>query len=267
VDYDFFKTLNVELADGRTFNRENPADDEAFAINETAAKNLFRGSAIGKEITWERDAQTLTGRVIGVVKDFHYQSLHEPLRPLLFRHLSNYNYVVIKVETQAFGQTMAAIESTWKKFDERFHFEFTFLSDQLNQQYASEQNMATVMVVFAILAAIIASFGLLGMAALSFRQKTKEVSVRKVLGATFANLSVLLLKNFTRTMILAIVLAVPFTVWLMKLWLQNFAFRITVTPLAFFISGGALLVLAWATLAWLTVRMTRVNPAETLKAE
>lgn len=267
VDYDFFETLGIQINEGRTFLRENPADKDAFVINETAAKNLFSSGAVGKEITWERDGGTLKGIVIGVVRDFHYQSLHEPMRPLLFRLAPTYNYVLLRVSTSDFDRTRQLIEQRWKAFDDRFGFEFSFLSDQLNQQYISEQNMATVMIVFAGLAAVIACFGLLGMAALSFRQKIKEISVRKVLGATLSGLTLLLLKDFTRPLLISIALAIPFIGWMMNRWLENFAYRIGIHPLVYVTSALILLAVAWATLGYLTIKVARVNPAETLKSE
>jgi putative ABC transport system permease protein len=201
------------------------------------------------------------------VRDFHFQSLHEPIRPLIFRLSPNFNYVMIKMSASDFAKSLQAIESSWKKFDDRFGFEFSFLSDELNQQYASEQNMATVMITFAILAVIIACIGLLGIAALTFRQKTKEVSVRKVLGATVASLMLLLLKDFTRMVVVAILLSVPFVWWLMNQWLQNFTYRTVVNPLIFVGSGVLLIAVTWGTLSYLTLKIARVNPAETLKSE
>ena len=164
-------------------------------------------------------------------------------------------------------KTLSAIEKTWKKFNDRFGFEFSFLSDQLNQQYSAEQNMATVMITFSVLAAIIACFGLLGIAALTFRNKTKEVSVRKVLGATLANLAVLLLKDFTRLVLLAILLAVPLVWWMMNRWLENFSYRTVISPMVFGVSGILLIAITWGTLSYLTLKIARVNPAETLRSE
>jgi putative ABC transport system permease protein len=267
VDYDFFKTLDITLAEGRTFLKENPADKDAFVINETAAKNLFSKGALGKELAWDWDGGLVKGTVIGVVKDFHFQSLHEPVRPLLFKLAPNYNYIVLRISTSRFDETIKKIEATWKKFDDNFGFEFSFLSDQLNQQYSAEQNMATVMTTFSVLAVLIACVGLLGIAALTFRQKTKEVSVRKVLGATVAGLMLLLLKDFTRLVVIAILLAVPLVWWLMTQWLQNFTFRAVINPLAFAASGILLLAVTWGTLSYLTLKMAKVNPAETLKSE
>ena len=123
------------------------------------------------------------------------------------------------------------------------------------------------MIVFAILAAVIACFGLLGIAALTFRQRIKEVGVRKVLGATAMGLTILLLKDFTRTILIAIVLAVPFVAWLMNEWLRNFAFHVPIHPMVFGISGVLLIAVAWGTLGYLTLKIVRVNPAEVLKSE
>lgn len=267
IDYDFFDVMDIEFSDGRSFSRENPADQEAFILNETAAKNLYNGQAIGKEFSWDYDEGIVRGTVIGVVKDFHFQSLHEPVRPLLFRLLPRFNYVLIKLNTDDFSGSLSAIEKTWKKFDNRFAFEFAFLSDYLNQQYRLEQSMATVLGTFSIIAIAIACFGLLAIAALSFRQKIKEVSIRKVLGATMAQIMMLLAKDFTRMVLIAIVLSVPAVWWVMSDWLQNFTFRTTINPLIFVISGILLLVLAWSTLSYLLWKISNINPVETLKNE
>ncbi|HEY5823426.1 MAG TPA: ABC transporter permease, partial [Cyclobacteriaceae bacterium] len=227
VDFDFLKVLNIPLAEGRDFLRTNPADENSFLLNETAAKNLGLKEAVGKEIVWERDGTPIKGTVIGVVKDFHFQSLHQPIQPLLLRlEHEQFNYLILKVNTGEFEKTIAAIEQTWKKFDNRFTFDFFFLSDNLTQQYRAEENMALVIVGFSATAILIACFGLLGIATLTFRNKTKEISVRKVLGADFASIIFLLLKDFTALIILAILIATPISLWMMNDWLQNFSYRI-----------------------------------------
>ena len=267
VDYDFFNVLGIEFVEGRGFSRENPADQEGFILNETAARSLFSGSAIGKEFSWDYDAGLIKGPVLGVVKDFNFQSLHQPVRPLLFQLKPRYNYVILKLNTSDYPSTMKAIEQTWKKFDDRFNFEFSFLSDQLNQQYTLEKNMATILGVFSVIAVMVACFGLLGIATLSFKQRTKEVSIRKVLGASLSGLLALLLKDFTRMIIIALVLAIPLVWWIMSQWLQNFTFRIVIQPMIFLGSGILLLFIAWGTLSFLTLKVARTNPAETLKSE
>src|SRR4030095_5035547 len=125
--------------------KNNLADKDAFILNETAAKNLYNGPAVGKELSWESEEGFIKGSIIGVIKDFHFQSLHEPVRPLMFRLLQRYNYVLVKLNTQDFSNTLQAIQNTWRKFDNRFGFEFAFLSDYLNQQYLLEQSMAKIL--------------------------------------------------------------------------------------------------------------------------
>ncbi len=267
VDYDFFQVMGIKFAEGRSFSKENPADRDAFIINETAAKNLYPRGAIGKEFSWDFDTGAIKGTVIGVVKDFNFQSLHQPVRPLLFKLSHSFNYVLVKLNTGDFSATLKSIESTWGTFDNLFGFEYLFLSDQLNQQYTSEENMEKVLAIFSFIAVAIACFGLLGIAALSFRQKTKEICVRKIVGATVSGLMVLLLKDFTRLVLISILLAVPLCWWMMSQWLDNFSFHSVINPLVFIASGGLLILLTWGTLSYLTLKIASVNPAETLKNE
>ncbi len=267
IDADFLKVMDMTIVEGRTFLKNNPADADGFILNETAVRQLGLKDPIGKEILWERDGPELKGPVIGVVKDFHFQSLHEPLRPLLMRMEANFNFAVVKVNTSDFKSVIKSIEKTWRKFDDRFRFEFSFLDSQLNQLYTEEQNMVQVLNVFSILGVIIACTGLLGIAALAFRQRTKEVSIRKVLGASVSNLIYLLVSDFTRLVLVAVVLAVPLVWLVMKGWLQNFSYRITISPLVFVITGIGLILLTWITLSFLTIKTAQVNPAETLKSE
>jgi putative ABC transport system permease protein len=189
------------------------------------------------------------------------------MRPMLMRLDTRYNYAVIRITTGDFPSTIREIEKTWRKFDDRFRFEFSFLDAQLNQQYVEEQSIAQVLDIFSLLGVGIASMGLLGIAALAFRQRMKEVSVRKVLGASLGNLIVLLVKDFTQLVLVAVVLAVPLVWWLMNSWLQNFSYRITINPVLFLFTGVALVLVSWLTLSVLTMKTARVNPAETLKAE
>ena len=267
VDYDFFTVLGIEFSDGRSFSKNNLADKDAFILNETAAKNLYNGQAVGKELSWESEEGIIKGSIIGVIKDFHFQSLHEPVRPLMFRLLPRYNYVLVKLNTQDFSQTLQSIQNIWRKFDNRFGCEFSFLSDYLNQQYLLEQSMAKILSAFSGIAIAIACFGLLGIAALSFRQKTKEVSIRKVLGATVPEIMFHLAKNFSKIVLISIVLAVPLIWWVMDDWLEHFTFRTSISPLTFIGTGVLLMVTAWITLSHLLWKVSTINPAEILKNE
>ena len=178
-----------------------------------------------------------------------------------------HSHLVAKVNTVDFVKTISAIESTWKKFDDRFTFDYFFLSESVQQQYVAEERMGQVLISFSAIAIVIACFGLLGIAALTFRNKIKEVSIRKVLGAEYPNLIFLLLKDFTQLILIAIVIAVPIAVWMMNNWLQNFSYRVAINPLTFIGAGLLLIVIAWITLSYLTFRIARTNPATTLKNE
>jgi putative ABC transport system permease protein len=268
VDYDFLKTMNIELVQGRFFLPENRADSLlAFVINETGAKQLFLDEPIGKEIRWEAYGRGLKGKIIGVVKDFHFQSFHDPIRPLIFVPYPAYNHLVIRLKTENLEQSLAQIKNVYAQFDDHFEFEFSFLDDRLDKQYASEERTAVIFTAFAVIAIAIACFGLFAMAVLSFSQRTKEVSVRKVLGASVKDLMILLLTGYTKLIIVSIVLATPIAWWMMDQWLDNFIYQVGVQPLVFVGSGLSLVAIAWITLGYFTLKTSRVNPAETLKSE
>jgi putative ABC transport system permease protein len=203
-----------------------------------------------------------------VVQDFHFQSLHEPIRPLLLSlSKKEFNFVVIRTSLKDLDAKLAAIEKAYRHFEPGFAFEFSFLEDHLNKQYASEVRTGNIMAAFSVIAIFIACIGLFGMSMLTFQHRVKEVSVRKVLGATALNLLVLLLGNFTRLVVIAVVVATPFAWWMMDRWLDNFSYQVTISPLVFLTAGLALVVISWFTLSYFTVRASRLNPAETLKNE
>lgn len=271
VDYEFFNTLNIALADGRSFSRSNVTDSiNAFVINETAARQLNLSEPVGKEIWWiQREENTrVSGRVIGVVSDFHFQSLHEPIRPLIFLPTrAQFNHILVRLDTRDLDANLAAIEKVYREFEPVFGFEFSFLEDRLNAQYASEKRTVTILTIFTVIAILIAAFGLFGMSLLTFQQKVKELSVRKVLGATLTNILVLLVGDFTKLILIAVILATPVTWWVMDGWLENFSYQIDIHPLVFMLSGLLLVLVAWVTLSYFTVKASRLNPAETLKSE
>lgn len=270
VDYDFIKAMNIELAEGRFFMAENLTDSIAtFVINETAARQLSATSVVGQEINWHayEDDSPIKGRVIGVMKDFHFQSIHHSVQPLVFILYPNYNHLIIKLNPQDFENRIAAIKNVYAQFDPTFDFEFSFLDAQLDQQYKSEQRAGMVFGLFAFIAVIIACCGLFGMAMLTFQQRMKEISVRKVLGAPLPNLIALLLADFTKLILLAILISVPASWWIMDNWLNNFTYKIGIHPTVFLLSGLVLMLVAWITLSYFTIKTTRVNPVDILRSE
>lgn len=268
VDYDFLQTLNIKLTDGRFFLPENLADSTAaYVINETAARQLNLSQPVGSEIRWEVDDRLITGRVIGVMEDFHFQSFHEPIRPLLFVLYPAYNHLVIKLNTQNFENKIAKIKEVYSEFDNAFDFEFSFFDDRLDQQYKAEERTGIVFSSFAFIAIAIACFGLFAMAMLTFSQRTKEVSIRKILGASVPGLMILLLSDFTKLIFIAIVISIPFAWWMMDNWLDNFMYQVGIQPSVFVLSGLVLLLISWITLSYFTLKTSRTNPAEILKNE
>jgi putative ABC transport system permease protein len=269
IDPDFFKTMGITLKEGRFFTQGSVADTAVtFVINESAANQLNLENPIGAEISIDQHYRVVKGRIVGVVNDFNFQSLHDPLRPLLFRARDdNFNYLLIRADFNNLTAKISEIEKIYRQFDPIFAFEFSFLDDRLQNQYVSESRLGVVMGLFSGIAILIASFGLFGMALLTFYRKTKEISIRKVLGAGVPHLVFLLLKNFTILVLVAVVIATPLTWWVMNGWLQNFSFRIEISPLIFVGSALLLIAICWVTLSYLTIKTTQLNPAETLKSE
>lgn len=268
VDYDFLQTLNIELVEGRFFLPENIADTTvSFVLNETAVRQLNLSEAVGSEIGWIAFGDEMKGNVIGVMKDFNFQSLHSAVQPLFFVLYPSYNHLVVKINTSNFEDKLADIKQAYSEFDDSFDFEYSFLDDQLNKQYIAESRTGLIFGSFTGIAIAIACFGLFGMAMIAFNQRTKEVSVRKVLGASIVQLIVLLIGDFTRLILVAVVVATPFAWFLMDWWLSNFTYQVDIHPAIFLVSGLILILIAWITLGYFTFKTVRVNPAETLKNE
>jgi putative ABC transport system permease protein len=268
VDSDFLKAMTIELAEGRFFRPQSPGDSGvSFVINQTGAEQLQLDDPVGKQIRWEAYGQTITGQIIGVMQDFHFESLHKSVQPLLLVMHPAYNHLVIKLDPADLEDKIAQINSVYREFDDSFEFEFSFLDDRLNQQYAAEERTGVVFASFASLTLLIACFGLFAMVTLTFNQRIREVSIRKVLGASVSGLIVLLLNDYTRLILVAVVIATPLAWWVMNQWLDNFIYRVGIHPLTFILSGLGLVVLSWLTLSYFTVKTSRINPAQTLKAE
>ena len=268
VEYDFFKTLGIEFIEGNNFNKDYITDTSVFIINQTAANQLNLNNAIGTELIWHWDnngAPPLKGTLIGIVKDFHFNSLHQPVRPLIFNRFPGYNSIIIKTQAGDITETVASVEEVWKKFEERFVFEYTVLSQDLKELYNSETKTATVFSGFSAIAIFIACFGLFGMASLSYAQRKKEVGIRKILGASTQTLLKLLLKDFTRLIFIAVIFAIPIAWWVMNQWLQNFRYHIDLNWYDFVIAVFVLLVVALLTIANLTFMTIKGNPVDVLK--
>jgi len=269
VDYDLMNTLGLEIVEGRGFDRDFPGDTaNAYIINEAAARELrLSPPYVGKEIVLEIDDDHYRGPIVGVVKDFHYQSLHQPIRPIVMQRRPWYNTVLLKLNTSDIQQTIADVEAVWNKFDDSFGFEYSFLEDTIDSQYNAENKMGMVFGLFASVAIVISCMGLFGLASLNFAQRKKEVGIRKVLGAPLLSLLINLVTDYSKLILLATLLAVPVAWWTMRDWLNHFVFKTDISIWTFVLTGLGTLFIAWITIAYLTIHTASLNPVETLKEE
>ncbi|NOT75022.1 MAG: FtsX-like permease family protein [Cyclobacteriaceae bacterium] len=278
LDDEFPEMIGLHLQDGKFFSKET-SDSLSVILNETAVKTIGLTNPIGHKI-YNSDPPGNNGQagglyftVIGVVKNFHFQSLRDEITPLviynkeLFGSQATLNYVAIRIESGRFKEVIGKVESAWKELAPDQPFQYEFLDDNLSQGYAEEQRSGVLFRVFSGLAVIIACVGLFGLSAYTASLRTKEIGVRKVLGASVGGVVVLLSKDFTRLVIIAFVLATPFSWWMMEQWLSGFAYRIPVGVEAFVIAGLLALGIAWLTVSYQSIKAAIVNPVKSLRSQ
>ncbi len=272
TDPDFVKTYRIKMAAGRYYDRDRQADLQAAVINETALEDLGLTDPIGKQIVAlgpTRD-QERTFTIIGVMKNFHFESLHYKIRPLIV-HLAGPNqrgrYVSVRIRPENIRETTAFIEKTWKKFAGNQAFEYEFLDDHLARIYQAEQKTEQIFFSFSLLAIIIASLGLFGLATFAAEQRTKEIGIRKVLGATETGIIVLLSRQFTKWVILANIIAWPIAYFFMRRWLQRFAYQTDLSPWPFVLALAAVMFTSLLTVSYQTIKAALANPVDSLKYE
>ena len=267
VDYDYLKTLGMQLVAGRNFSPEYGTDSMGVVINETTAQFLGYKDAIGKKIFKADDAKMSVYTIIGVVKNFNFESLKQGVGPLAF-FLSNRSAMAsFKVNTGDMKSLISKIEIIWKKMNPDMPFNYTFLDESFNEMYASEQRVGKVAIIFSSLAILIACMGLFGLATFIAEQRTREIGIRKVLGASVQGIVRLLSKDFLKLVIIAFIIAAPVSVWMMNHWLNDFTFR---TPLSWWIVAAAGLlaaVIAVATVSVQAIKAALANPVTSLKGE
>lgn len=269
VDFDYVETLKLRVIEGRTFSSEYGTDAEtAFMINEAAARAMGVESPIGKRFSlWNRE-----GRIIGVVKDFHYGSLHHPIGPLVFHvnpcgHSTRFRTVCVRLAEGNTDQTIAHIRDTWREISGDDVFQGSFLDHTLRDAYGDERKLQTLFGLFVCLSAFISCLGLIGLTLFSTERRTKEVGIRKILGARVSDIVVLITSEFVGLVALAMLVAFPLGYGFGQWWLQSFAYRTPIRPEIFLISGGAALLLSIAIVAALSIRSATKDPVATLRYE
>ncbi len=270
VEQDFIRALDMEIVAGRDFAKGRSTDaQEAFILNEAAAKKLGWKSAIDKKIKMESVAagKPREGRVIGVVKDFHLRSLHYEIELLVSPESYYLDNIIIRLGTGNISQTLASLGRKWLEIAPHRPFEYFFLDEQFDQLYRKEQKLAQIFNYFSAMAILVGCLGLFGLASFVAEQKTKEIGIRKVLGASVASIVLLLSKEFTKLVLVATLVAWPLAYFAMRLWLQDFAYRIDLSVWIFLLAGAIALLIAWLTVSWQAVKAALANPIEALRYE
>jgi putative ABC transport system permease protein len=269
VDHDFIDALGLDLIEGRAFSLKYPTDvREAFILNEAAAGHLGWGEdPLDKRITI---TGFKNGRVIGLVKDFHAKSLHQKIEPLLLHIAPDpdvFLQLIVRIAPGNYQRTLSFLENVWEEVYPRDPFVYSFLDDDFDSLYRIERQRGKVFLVFSVLAIFIACLGLFGLASFTAEQRTKEIGIRKVLGASVGSIARLLSLEFVKLVLLANLIAWPAAYLIMKGWLGNFAYRTDMNVILFFLAGLAALIIALITVSFQAVRAALVNPAESIRME
>jgi putative ABC transport system permease protein len=268
IDEDFTNLFDLELLAGRNFSRDNPTDSNNFIINERAVKDLglTTEQAIGYTIFDTQDSTT--GQIVGVVKDFNYKSMHSAIGPLAMNGKANSKEILyVKLNTNNFKSTLESLEKTWKDVYPASPFERWFLDEEFDKMYVKEQRMAEVFSSFSILAIIIACLGLFGLASFSAEQRTKEIGIRKVLGASTVQVVVLLVKTFAILFVIAFLIAAPVAFYTMHQWLQNFTYHAGIQWWVFLLAGLLVFTITLLTVSYESVKASLANPVKSIKHE
>jgi putative ABC transport system permease protein len=260
------ETLRIELIDGRNFSDRIATDEKnAFILNEAAVKQIGWDNAIGQPFrVWDGEM----GQVIGVIKDFHFKSLHQTIEPLVIDYKTDWSWsTAVRFSTTAITSTIQIMEVVWREFEPDIPFSYTFLDKDFDRHYRLEERLGHLLGVFTFLAMFIACLGLLGLAAFSIQMRLKEIGIRKVLGASVPEILRLFSMEFLKLILFSFILAVPLGFWLMHSWLQNFAYRISVGFMPFLISGLVILLTALLTVCSQITRAALSNPADIMRHE
>ncbi len=282
IDYDFLDTYEIELVQGRNFDRKFPGDDRlayraqgfdnagSLILNEEAARRMNFDDPIGKRVIQVFGERRYSYTAIGVIKDFHFTSLRNLIQPMnFFLRSGGFRYISIKLQTQDVSGTLGYIEETWNRVAPGFPFESFFLDTVFEERYRSEERLQSLFSYFSLLAIFIACLGLFGLASFAAEQRTKEIGIRKVLGASSSSVVLLLSKEFTWLVLIANVIALPLAYLIMSSWLHGYAYRINVNShlLFFFLASAAALGIAWLTVGFQAVKAAMFNPVDSLRYE
>ena len=264
VNFDALETMGVTMKEGRSFSRQYGTDSTKIIFNEAAIKVMGMADPIGETIRlWgEYDLE-----IIGVVEDFHFQSLHEPVKPVFFWLRPPGWFLMVSLEAGKESTALAELEKAYKSFNPGFPFEYHFVDDDYGRLYAAEMRVATLSRYFAGVAIIISCLGLFGLAAFTAERRKKEIGIRKVLGASIAQVIALLTREFSRLVLISLIIGLPLAYYVLSQWMDRFEFKIVMSPWHFILAGVLVLIIAWLTVSTQAYRSAAVNPRECLRDE
>ncbi len=273
VDESFLQTLDIEPASGRLFSKDFPADTNFRVIlNQQAIKEIgFKDEkdAVGKDVLFTWEGETYRLPVVGVVKDFHFKDLHSPIEPYGFQlnNRSSYNYMIAHAKTNDLKSLLTSMENVWRRLNPNEPFEYNFLDEDFQKNYEADARLAAIVRNFTVIAILISCLGLFGLATFSAEQRTKEIGVRKVLGASVGNVVGLLSKEFLKLVLIAVVIASPITWLVMNQWLQDFAYRTNISWTVFVITALIAGGIALFTISFQSIKAALANPVKSLRTE
>lgn len=270
VDFDYLNVYGIKLREGRTFSPKVPADrGKSFIVNETMVRELGLASPLGAGAGHSWYENDSLGTIIGVAKDFNFNSLHHQIGALaLVCHPEwGYEEISIKIDGTHVQEAISAIKSLYEANISSYPFAYSFLDDHMAQLYRSDEQLQSVVGVMAVLAILIACMGLFALTAIAVGKRTKEIAIRKVMGATEFQLAAFLSSDFVRLILAAFVLTTPLSWYILGSWLENFAFRISISPFVMALGGTIALIIGMLTIGYHTVTLARTNPVKSLKAE
>jgi putative ABC transport system permease protein len=268
IDTEYIPTLGMQIVKGRNFSKSFATDSSAVILNETAVKAFgWQQNPIGKELVRNDDGKKYFYRVIGVVSDFHFESLRQKVGPLVMFLGGNYGSIMVKTHTDNLPGLLASLKKQWDSFAPGAPFTYSFLDDRFEQVYRSEQKIGQVLTLFSGLTIFIACLGLFGLATYTAEQRTKEIGIRKVLGASISSIIALLSRDFLKLVLIALVIASPIAWYAMNQWLNDFAYKIDIEWWVFALAGGLAIAIALITVSFQSIRAALMNPVKSLRSE
>jgi putative ABC transport system permease protein len=269
IDYNYIQTLGIQIAEGRNFSTSFGTDSTAIIINEETAKAFGWGkNALGHNLTrTENDGTKFTYHIIGIVKNFHFKSFHEPISPLVMVLSNNSENIIVKIKTKDITGLLNTLKKNWTGLKAEVPFSYSFLDDRFNNTYQSEQRTGLMLSIFAGLTIFVACLGLFGLATFTAEQRTKEIGIRKVLGATVTSIVSLLSKDFLKLVFIAFTIASPIAWFMMNKWLQDFAYRTDISWWIFILAAGLAIMISLITVSFRAIRAATNNPVDSLRSE